>query len=50
MFNCQNPMGWLLKTEFEDNKSGLFEAYKLKLKENNKAKNPAFSAKYLFLS
>ena len=48
MFNCQNPMGWLLKTEFEDNKSGLFEAYKLKLKENNKAKNPAFSAKYLF--
>lgn len=48
MFNCQNPLGWLLKTKIEDKKSGLFEAYKIKLQENEKDENPAFSAKNLF--
>lgn len=48
MFNCANPMGWLLKTVFGETKGGLFEAYKKQIDKNYIGKNVAYSAKYLF--
>lgn len=48
MFDCRNPMGWLLKTVFEDAKGGLFEAYKKQIEKNDVGKNVAYSAKHLF--
>lgn len=48
MFNCDNPMGWLLTTVFEDAKGGLFEAYKKQIEKKDVGKNAAYSAKRLF--
>lgn len=48
MFNCANPMGWLLKTVFEDAKGGLFKAYNNQIDKNDIGKNAAYSAKRFF--
>lgn len=48
MFNCANPMGWLLKIVFEDAKGGLFKAYNNQIDKNDIGKNAAYSAKRFF--
>lgn len=54
MFNCTNPMGWLLKTVFDVSKvdEDLFSSYKVyinnKEKETQNGYNPAQAAKLLF--
>ena len=54
MFNCTNPMGWLLKTVFDVSKvdEDLFSSYKVyinnKEKETQNVYNPAQAAKLLF--
>ena len=54
MFNCTNPMGWLLKTVFDVSKvdEDLFSSYKVyinnKEKEPQNGYNPAQAAKLLF--
>ena len=52
MFNCMNPMGWLLMTVFDTSKmdDDLFSLYKdyIREKEYKNSKNPAQAAKLLF--